>query len=258
MYVGWSTGVFPTVVGNLFIDSCKYIGVNGEALQLHAVFKKLYFYYKSRKCPYQVLQVTWKTCISTTIPAIIYIRYCKSRTLCLNVQWNQRFIWLTHYHHSTKVYWKKNHSFVAVNWHCHFVNTDGNKRVIFSGITLYYCDNIQHYWRKIRWDVHRTVTFPTTTGSKHTHKMGQAQNGAGTNSILQNSMLHACEWWPSKTRPDQVFQPAHITFRAESWVIWPQYSYSSSTIVSRKYLVQNAGGEGLCAEYVKYLSRTLR
>ena len=58
MYVGWSTGVFPTVVGNLFIDSYKYIGVNGEALQLHAVFKKLYFYYKSRKCPYQVLQIT--------------------------------------------------------------------------------------------------------------------------------------------------------------------------------------------------------
>ena len=33
-------------------------GVNGEALQLHAVYKKLYFYYESRKNPYQVLQVT--------------------------------------------------------------------------------------------------------------------------------------------------------------------------------------------------------
>ena len=43
------------------------MGVNGEALQLHAVYKKLYFYYqscensyqyyKSREKPYQVLQV---------------------------------------------------------------------------------------------------------------------------------------------------------------------------------------------------------
>ena len=36
------------------------MGVNGEALQLHAVYKKLYFYYryyKSRENLYQVLQV---------------------------------------------------------------------------------------------------------------------------------------------------------------------------------------------------------
>ena len=66
MYVGWSTGVFPTVVGNLFIDSCKCIGVNGEALQLHAVFSIFTTshasvrirYCKSHENPYQVLQVT--------------------------------------------------------------------------------------------------------------------------------------------------------------------------------------------------------
>ena len=34
------------------------MGVNGEALQLHAVYKKPYFYCKSRENPYQVLQVT--------------------------------------------------------------------------------------------------------------------------------------------------------------------------------------------------------
>jgi len=39
-----------------------------------------------------------------------------------------------------------------------------------------------------------------------THKMGWEQN-----SILQNSILHVWEWWPSKTRLPQVFQPAHIT-----------------------------------------------
>ena len=41
------------------------MGVNGEALQLHAVYKNFYYkscenpyqYYKSRKNPYQVLQV---------------------------------------------------------------------------------------------------------------------------------------------------------------------------------------------------------
>ena len=36
------------------------MGGNGEALLLHTVYKKLNFYYKSRKCPYQVLQVTLK------------------------------------------------------------------------------------------------------------------------------------------------------------------------------------------------------
>ena len=49
-------------------NSRKCMGVNGEALQLHTVYKKPYFYcksrenpyqyYKSRENPYQVLQVT--------------------------------------------------------------------------------------------------------------------------------------------------------------------------------------------------------
>ena len=40
-------------------NSCKCMGVNEEALQLHAVHKKLYFfYYKSRENPYRVPQVT--------------------------------------------------------------------------------------------------------------------------------------------------------------------------------------------------------
>ena len=34
------------------------MGVNGEALQLHAVHKSRIFYYKSHDNPYQVLQVT--------------------------------------------------------------------------------------------------------------------------------------------------------------------------------------------------------
>ena len=35
-----------------------YTEVNGEALQLHAVYKKPYFYYNPREDLYQVLQVT--------------------------------------------------------------------------------------------------------------------------------------------------------------------------------------------------------
>ena len=34
--------------------------------------------------------------------------FCKSRALRLNVWWNQRFIWYSHYHHSTKLYAGKN------------------------------------------------------------------------------------------------------------------------------------------------------
>ena len=76
------------------------MGVNGESLQLHAVYKKSYFllqarenpyqYYKSRKIPYQVLQVT---------------RAASERAMvCM----------INHYHHTTKLY-RKNHSFVAVD-----------------------------------------------------------------------------------------------------------------------------------------------
>ena len=90
MYI-YATSVYHTS------NSCECMGVNGEALQLHVVYKKPYFllqvtresvsgtashvrihirYYKSRENPYQVLQVTcsaferamkWKVCIIITI-----------------------------------------------------------------------------------------------------------------------------------------------------------------------------------------------
>ena len=54
--------VLNTKFGNTIIpthyhtsNSHKCLGVDGEALQLHAVYKK---YYKSHENPYQVLQVT--------------------------------------------------------------------------------------------------------------------------------------------------------------------------------------------------------
>ena len=45
------------------------MGVNGEALQLHAVYKK----------PYFLLQVTRESVSGTASHARIRIRYCKSR-----------------------------------------------------------------------------------------------------------------------------------------------------------------------------------
>ena len=52
------------------------MGVNGEALQLHAVYKKAYFYCKSR----ENLNQYYKSHEN------LYIRYCKSHVLRLNVQ----------------------------------------------------------------------------------------------------------------------------------------------------------------------------
>ena len=54
------------------------MGGNGEALLLHTVYKKLNFYYKSRKCPYQVLQVTLKNLYQYYNPRENPCQYYKS------------------------------------------------------------------------------------------------------------------------------------------------------------------------------------
>ena len=61
------------------------------------------------------------------------------------MQWNQRFVWLNHYHHSTKLHRKQYHSLVAVGivTHAgHSYNTDRNKLAIISSIPLYYGDTV--------------------------------------------------------------------------------------------------------------------
>ena len=90
------------------------MGVNGEALQLHAVYKK----------PYFLLQVTRESVSVTASHARIRIRYCKSRenpyqVLQVTCAASERAIKsevriINYYHHSTKLYWKKYHSLVAV------------------------------------------------------------------------------------------------------------------------------------------------
>ena len=55
------------------------MGVNGEALQLHAVYKKLYFLLQVTRESVSVLQVTLESVSGTASHARIRIRYCKSR-----------------------------------------------------------------------------------------------------------------------------------------------------------------------------------
>ena len=110
------------------------MGVNGEALQLHAVYKKPYFfycksrenpyqYYKSHENPYQVLQVThaaserpMKSKVRMKIIITIVPSYTgKNITHVLPL------------------------ALLLVL--CTRNNTDGNKLVIFSGIAWCYGDN---------------------------------------------------------------------------------------------------------------------
>ena len=95
------------------------MGVNGEALQLHAVYKKLYNshenpyqYYKPCENSYQVLQVT--------CAAFEHAMKSYDKIIITIVQ----------------SYTGKN---ITCLLHTHN-NTNGNKLVIFSGMTLYYGD----------------------------------------------------------------------------------------------------------------------
>ena len=121
------------------------MGVNGEALQLHTVYEKPYFfyykshenlyqyykscenlyqYYKSHENPYQVLQVT-RTASEHAMK--LKVRMIKS----LSPQY--------------QAIPEKHHSFVAVgivtcDVLCTHNNTNGNKFMIFSGIAWCYGD----------------------------------------------------------------------------------------------------------------------
>ena len=82
------------------------MGVNGEALQLHAVYKKPYFF-TARHVRIRSSTISHvRICASTTSHARIHIRYCRSHALCLNVQWSKSnwFVEWYYYHHSTKLY----------------------------------------------------------------------------------------------------------------------------------------------------------
>ena len=84
--------------------------VNGETLQLHAVYKK----------PYFVLQVTWEFVL------VLQVMYTASKYAM-----KSKVRMMNHYHHSSKLYRKQMHT---------RNNTDGNKLMIFSSTPLYYGD----------------------------------------------------------------------------------------------------------------------
>ena len=88
-----------------------------------------------KPCSYRRI-TSIKSCIFYYKSCENCIRYYKLCALCLNAN---------HYHHSTKLYQKKYHSFVAIGLLlacvCTRNNTDGNKFMIFTCIALYYGDN---------------------------------------------------------------------------------------------------------------------
>ena len=62
------------------------MGVNGEALQLHAVYKKPYFLLQITQESVSVLQVMRESVSGTASHMRIRIRYYKSHVLRLNMQ----------------------------------------------------------------------------------------------------------------------------------------------------------------------------
>ena len=62
------------------------MGVNGEALQLHAVYKKPYYLLQVTQESVSVLQVMRESVSGTASHMRIRIRYYKSHVLHLNVQ----------------------------------------------------------------------------------------------------------------------------------------------------------------------------
>jgi len=127
------------------------MGVNGEALQLHAVHKKPYFLLQVTRESISVLQVTWESVSGTGSHVRICIRYCKSRENPYHVLQVTRAASKRAMKSKVRMiksapsYTRKNIThllplaLLLVLRTCN--NTDGNKLVIFSGIASYYGDN---------------------------------------------------------------------------------------------------------------------
>ena len=94
----------------LSCNSCKCMRVNGRALQLHAVYKKPFCYYKSPENPYQYCS-THENPYQCYKSHRIRIRYCMSHELCQEdaMKLTVHMIIVI-----TVVYWKKLSPFVAV------------------------------------------------------------------------------------------------------------------------------------------------
>ena len=94
-------------------NSPECMGVDGEALQLHTVYKKPYFYYSSSENPYQYYKShenPYEYCNSCENQyQVLQITYAASERAM-----KSKVPVINHYHHSTKLYRKKYHSYFAV------------------------------------------------------------------------------------------------------------------------------------------------
>ena len=110
------------------------MGVNGEALQLHAVYKKPYFLLQVTRKSVSVLQVTWESVSGTA-------SHARCIWTCNEIEGSYDKIIIT----IAPSYTGKNITrllplalLLVLRTHN---NTDGNKLVIFCGIAWYYGDN---------------------------------------------------------------------------------------------------------------------
>ena len=97
----------------------------GKLCSCTQFIKSHIFYYKSCENPCQVLQVTREFVSGNASHMRIRIRYYKSRKNPYQVQqvtcgasecaMKSKVRMINHYHYSTKLYWKKYHSFVAIS-----------------------------------------------------------------------------------------------------------------------------------------------
>ena len=110
------------------------MGVNGEALQLHAVYKKPYFLLQVTRESVSVLQVTWESVSGTA-------SHARCIWTCNEVQGSYDKIIITIAPSHTGKNITRLLPLALLLVLCTRNNTDGNKLVIFSGIASYYGDN---------------------------------------------------------------------------------------------------------------------
>ena len=115
-------------------NSCECMGVNGEALQLHAVYKKLYFLLQLTRESVSVLQVTWES-VSGTASHARCVWTCKE----IEGSYDKIIITIVPSYTGKNITRLLPLALLLVLRTRN--NTDGNKLVIFSGIALVYGDN---------------------------------------------------------------------------------------------------------------------
>ena len=120
------------------------MGVNGEALQLHTVYKKLYFLLQVTRESVSVLQVTQESVLGTASHARIHIG-TTSRVHCIwtcnEIEGSCDKIIITIVPNYTGKNITRLLPLALLLRLRTRNNTDGNKLMIFSGNTLYYGDS---------------------------------------------------------------------------------------------------------------------